>query len=194
MSKNRFHGIDPYIVKLVAFKANQLCMRPEFTDADREDLEQELVLDVLQRISEYDSTKAKQSTFAAHIINNKAATILARCRALKRNHNRIEYSLNDIIEDKEGVLWERDELFDRDIFLINIGRQSRPSQELIDMRIDVQNYINSLPPQHQDICKMLMRKTITSTAQSMGTPRTTTYGIISKIRKELKRSGLDDYI
>lgn len=194
MSKNHFHGIDAYIARLVSCKAKQISRQAGFTDDDREDIEQDLVLDLLQRISEYDPAKAKQSTFAAHVVNNHAATLLARSKAAKRNHNRIAYSLNDLYEDKDGSVWEREELFDQDLYQMRLGRQSRPSEDLRDLQIDVQYQLKLLSPKARELCKRITHDHISSIAQDIGTPRTTLYSLLSTIRKSFIDAGLDEYI
>lgn len=49
-TKNRYHGIEEYAVKLIQLKSYQLVGNAGFSDADREDLEQELMLDLLTRL------------------------------------------------------------------------------------------------------------------------------------------------
>ena len=69
MRRNKYdEGIDPYAVEIIRFKARQLVGQAGFTVADREDLEQELILDLLRRMPKYDSKRAKRNTFIARMV------------------------------------------------------------------------------------------------------------------------------
>ena len=51
---NSDDGIDPYAAGLIRFKARQLVGQAGFTASDRNDLEQDLILDLLRRLPKYD--------------------------------------------------------------------------------------------------------------------------------------------
>ena len=48
--ENRYDGIDDYAVRLIKHKARQLIGSAGFTESDRDDLEQDLMLDLLRLI------------------------------------------------------------------------------------------------------------------------------------------------
>jgi len=60
-SNNRYDGLDEYAVKLIKHKARQLVGRAGFVDADRHDLEQDMVIDLLRRLPRFDPTLASAS-------------------------------------------------------------------------------------------------------------------------------------
>ena len=61
-------GIDEYAVQIIKFKAKQLVGRVGLTDSDREDLEQEMILDLLQRLPKYNPDRAQRNTFIARVV------------------------------------------------------------------------------------------------------------------------------
>ncbi|MFM2007984.1 MAG: hypothetical protein RLZZ09_3639, partial [Pseudomonadota bacterium] len=65
VSQNSYADFDCYADKLIRHKARQLVGKAGFTEDDRPDIEQELALDLLQRLRHYDAEKAKRSTFMA---------------------------------------------------------------------------------------------------------------------------------
>lgn len=194
MSQNRYHGIDEYTVRLITFKARQLTAHPGFSDADREDLEQELLLDLLRRQPKYDSARAQNNTFVARVVEHRAATLIEERKAGLRDYRLQAFSLNDHIEDEDGVRCERSETFDQDDYLLRTGRQSRPSDELRDLGIDVRSVVDQLPPKLRDLCQRLMRDSISDVSRETGIPRSTLYGIIDKVRAAFKAAGLEDYL
>jgi RNA polymerase sigma-70 factor (ECF subfamily) len=194
MSQNRYDGIDEYPVRLITFKAKQLTAHPGFSEADREDLEQELLLDLLRRQPKYDPSRAQNSTFVARVVEHRAATLIEERKAGLRDYRLQAFSLNDHIEDEDGVRCERSETFDLDDYLLRTGRQSRSSDELRDLGIDVHSVVDQLPPKLRDMCQRLMRDSITDVSRETGIPRSTLYGIIDKVRAAFKNAGLEDYL
>lgn len=58
---------DPSIAKIIRKKARELVRAHGFTEADRDDIEQEFRLDLLRRSQFYDPRKSSPATFASHI-------------------------------------------------------------------------------------------------------------------------------
>jgi RNA polymerase sigma-70 factor, ECF subfamily len=194
MSQNRYHGIDAYTVRLVTFKAKQLTLHPGFSDADREDIEQELLLDLLRRQPKYDPERAQNSTFVARVVEHRAATLIEERTACRRDHRCQAFSLNEPIEEGGDACCERSETFDQDDYLLRTGRQARSSDELRDLGIDVRTVVDGLPDAMRSVCQRLMHDSVTDVSRDTGVPRSTLYGIIGKIRAAFKDAGLEDYL
>lgn len=194
MSQNRYYGIDEYTVRLITFKAKQLTAHPGFSEADREDLEQELLLDLLRRQPKYDPARAQHNTFVARVVEHRAASLIEERKAGLRDYRLQAFSLNDHIEDDDGVRYERAETFDQDDYLLRTGRQSRSSDELRDLGIDVRSVVDQSPPKLRDLCQGLMRDSITDVSRETGIPRSTLYGIIDKVRVAFKDAELEAYL
>ena len=67
-TENSYPGLDDFAVKLIKRKARQLAGRVGFLHADRQDLEQEMALDLLLRLPHFDPTLATRETFVARLI------------------------------------------------------------------------------------------------------------------------------
>jgi len=76
VSQNSYDGIDKYAADLIRHKARQLVGKAGFTEDDRPDLEQELMIDLLQRMRHFNPAKAKKTTFMARIVERHISTIL----------------------------------------------------------------------------------------------------------------------
>ncbi len=85
MSKNKYQGIDPYVVSQVRYHARSLMRRSAIHGVEVEDIEQELMLDYLSRKQAYDPKKEKCSTFVDHILNHKCASLIEAARAQKHS-------------------------------------------------------------------------------------------------------------
>ena len=59
----------------------QALMRAGFVEADRHDLEQEMVLDLLRRLPRFDARLSKRETFITRIVEHRIATLIESQRA-----------------------------------------------------------------------------------------------------------------
>ncbi|MEZ4600614.1 MAG: sigma-70 family RNA polymerase sigma factor, partial [Syntrophotaleaceae bacterium] len=113
----RYEGIDEYAVQIIKYKARQLVGRVGFTESDREDLEQEMLMDLLQRLPKYNADRAQRNTFIARVVEHKIATIIEARKAGLRDYRLCNCSLNDRLEDEEGGSVERMETIDQEDYL-----------------------------------------------------------------------------
>jgi DNA-directed RNA polymerase specialized sigma24 family protein len=121
----RYEGIDEYAVRIIKYKARQLVGRVGFTESDREDLEQEMLMDLLQRLPKYNPDRAQRNTFIARVVEHKIATIIEARKAGLRDYRLCRCSLNDQFESGEyedSFCIERMETIDQDV---NAGRKVR---------------------------------------------------------------------
>lgn len=193
-SKNRYDGIDPYAVKLIRHRAGQLIGHYGFTQDDRDDIEQELALVVLMRLPEYDSKRAKLSTFIALVVDHKIADIIEARIAGKRDYRLCCCSLNDLLEDDEGGSIERIDTLSEEEYRIQIGKLSRQEIELLDLCIDLRKAIEILPPELSDLCQRRMTYNVIRISSDTGIPRGTIYDMIKRIRITLEELGLGEYL
>ena len=119
MGRNKYDDIDPYAVEIIRLKARQLVGQAGFTASDRDDLEQELILDLLRRLPKYDPSRAKRNTFIARVVEHKIANLIEAQTAHKRDYRRCPCSLNERFEDEdEGRSVERAEKLDQEDYLL----------------------------------------------------------------------------
>jgi RNA polymerase sigma-70 factor (ECF subfamily) len=193
-SINHCEGIDEYAVQIIKFKAKQLVGRVGLTDSDREDLEQEMILDLLQRLPKYNPDRAQRNTFIARVVEHKIATIIEARKAGLRDYRLCNCSLNERLEDGEGGSVERMETIDQEDYLRLTAGLSRSTAELRDLSIDVRQAIEKLPPELRELCRRLGVDTITELSRDTGVPRGTIYESLKKLRAILEVAGLKDYL
>jgi len=193
-SINHCEGIDEYAVQIIKFKAKQLVGRVGLTDSDREDLEQEMILDLLQRLPKYNPDRAQRNTFIARVVEHKIATIIEARKAGLRDYRLCNCSLNERLEDGEGGSVERMETIDQEDYLRLTAGLSRSTAELRDLSIDVRQAIEKLPPELRELCRRLGIDTVTELSRDTGVPRGTIYESLKKLRAILEVAGLKDYL
>ena len=191
---NHPEAVDEYAVQLIKYKAKQLVGRVGFTESDREDLEQEMLLDLLRRLPKYNPKRAQRNTFIARVVEHKIATIIESQKAGMRDYRLCRCSLNDRFEDEEGGSVERMETINQEDYLRRTGKFARPAWELRDLSLDVQKAIEKLPPELRELCERLDTDTVTEISRDTGIPRGTIYESIKKLRAIFEDAGLKDYL
>jgi RNA polymerase sigma-70 factor (ECF subfamily) len=187
------YEIDGYILRLVRFKARELVKTSSVPQSDRDDIAQDLLLDILRRLPRFDPGRSSRSAFIRRVIANRIATILAARRAQRRDPARCRESLNDEILDVDGTSVERAESLDADCCMRRDGSEVGAAERRRDLRVDLDATVASLPPHLRDLCTRLERSTVTEIAAELGVPRGTVRGRIKTIRRHFRAAGLDDY-
>ena len=76
-----------------------------FTTSDQDDIEQELRIDIFQRLPKYDPAKSKRATFITRVIEHKTADLIRHHRAESRALNVEVRSLKEEVQTEDGIVW-----------------------------------------------------------------------------------------
>ena len=183
--------LDDYAVQLIRRKARQLVGRTGFTEDDREDIEQDLTVDVLYRLPKFDSTRASLHTFIARVVEHGVARLIEHREAPMRDHRRCTCSLNDWVESEDGGGVERSDLMDQDAYFASIGQPTISVADRAVARADLQRVFAILPPELRELWTHLADgQTITEIAHATGLPRGTLYERLARLRRVAERAGL----
>jgi RNA polymerase sigma-70 factor (ECF subfamily) len=191
--RNSYDGIDGYAADLIRHKARQLVGKAGLTEDDRQDLEQELMIDLLQRMRHFNPAKAKKTTFMARIVERHISTILEARFAQCRDWRLCQTSLNEPLDNGEGDTTERIDFLDSDGQMGHHGRDTN-EQRQNDIRFDLERVIAALPEDLQDLCEKLQSSNMAEIAREMGVPRSTLYGKLTKLRDAFRDGGLEEYL
>jgi RNA polymerase sigma-70 factor (ECF subfamily) len=187
--------LDDYVIQLIKYKARQLVGRAGFSKDDREDIEQDLTLDLLRRLSKFDPSRATFHTFVARVVEHGVATLIERRQAAIRDHRRCTCSLNDLVDDGQGGQVERGDLFSQDDYLRIQGRSPAPMEDRVALRVDRDKLLATLPPELRDLClRFEAGQTITDISRDTGTPRGTLYERMKKLKALAEDDGLRAYL
>ena len=182
-----------YATKRAEFKAKQVTEQvPALGEV--EDIMQELLLDVLERLPKYNGDRAGMRTFVCRIMNNKVADLFKPHTAACRGGGQTMESLDDSVPGEDG---ESVPLFctvDAACIRAHRGIKPRPAHELRDLKMDVAAAVATLPPELQQLCEMLKTKAPSDVIRETGIARSSFYRKIAVIQAVFTRAGLDEYI
>ena len=117
------------------------------------------------------------------MVEHRLASLIGAQKAGIRDYRRCRCSLNECFEDADGRSVERVDTFDQEDYLLRTGGQSRPSEELSALAIDVAAVIEGLPHELRNLCRRLKAETVTEISRDTGVPRGTIYESIKKLRE-----------
>jgi len=190
----RYKGIDEYAVMLIKYRARQLIGRVGFVESDREDLEQDMMLDLFQRMPKYDPNRANRNTFIARVVDHRVATIVKAREAGIRDYRVCSYSLNSCARNKHGGFAKRIETVDQERYRRHMGSHSLPLSELDGLSIDLRKAIENLPCDLRALCGVLCTSTVSEISRETGIGRDAIYDGIKKLRSVFEDAGLKDYL
>ena len=197
MDTNRtIHDFDDFALDMVNIKAAELVGKAGYTLDDIEDIKQDMLLDLLERLKKYDPGKSNFKLFVTCVIDRKAKNLIRYRQSEIRDGRREECSLNEdvlVAECREPV--QRLATIDQDDQDIRTGRHSRSAEERTELRLDIEAVLASLPPELRKAADLLQTQTITQVARALGVPRTTfNHKHMPLLRAAFTAKGLNLYV
>lgn len=197
MDTNRsIHDFDDFALDMVNIKAAELVGKAGFTLDDIDDIKQEMILDLLERLAKYNPSKSNFKLFVTCVIDRKGQNLIRYRESEKRDYRREECSLNDTVKvanHDEPV--QRMNTIDQDDQDIRTGKYGRPAEERTQLRLDIDAVLASIPPELRKAAELLQTQTITQVARELGVPRTTLYDKhLSLLREAFTAKGLNFYV
>jgi RNA polymerase sigma-70 factor (ECF subfamily) len=186
--------LNRYAAALIKRKASELVGGYGFTESDREDIEQDLWVDLINRESGFDPKKGAETTLIKTVVNNRVATLIEHREARKRDWRTDVCSLDENIEgdNKDGCL--RHEVVTKDTYLRTTRESVQIEAECQDRHLDVRRAIQSLSPGLQKIALLLSEMRPIDVARVTGIPRTTINDKRKAIRRIFEAKGIDDWV
>lgn len=173
-------GLDGYAETTIQCAVSRLINKFGFPDQDREDLEQDLRVILLEALTDYDPSRAKRSTYIKDCIENRVFNLLRDRRRQRRDPRR----LNRIGDDAEAG---------GDTVAVSslVDARSGAEQERSGLRIDIAAVISALPQRQQEICALLGEHSPYAISQMLGRSKREVYREVEAIRAAFAAAGLE---
>ncbi len=187
--RNNYEGLNEYAAETIRIKSLSLVGTSGFTNDDLDDIRQELTLDLLNRIPDYDPEKSAFNTFISGIVDNGIAAMIEARSAAKRDWRKLNTSLNVDVPDSENEWIEQIQIVSREDLPWNDGETPDSPFDKCDRNITLRDAIAILPPRQRELCLLLTQMNISDISSEMGMSRPALYRMIARIRKKLLESG-----
>jgi RNA polymerase sigma-70 factor (ECF subfamily) len=170
--------LDCFAQGIIRRKARLLVGRAGFTEQDRQDLEQELVLRLLQSLDLFDPEQGHSNVFATTVIERAVGTILRKRRAKKRDARVRSLDRGQSKDDKSPEPVD-----------------PRPSgQEAFDLASDLADVLARLPDDLRALAERLKSSSLSRVAEDLGVPRTSLQRRVQRLRQCFEDAGLRIYL
>jgi len=189
-SSKRRESENRYAVGLIRWKAKGLAGKYGLTNQDREDIEQELLLELWERLPDFDPGLSTHRAFVWGVVNNKVVSIIRERIAEMRDYRLCACSLNErrTSEDDPGGQ-ELQDLITEEQIRERLGLFGPSAEDLADLRMDVQAVLANLPPDLRWLCERLVVQTVTEIHNETGIARSTIHRRMRKLRSEFESKG-----
>src|SRR5690606_38392175 len=143
--------IITYAMERARFKAAELVGRYGIKRDEIEDIQQDLITDVIERLVNFDGDLASGKTFVTRLINNRIGNIVEHRRARRRDCRQEDCSLDDWARDEEGGWVRRSDLTDEQRLRAHCGVYPQQQFEQADLAMEVAAVMATLPDDLRDL-------------------------------------------
>jgi RNA polymerase sigma-70 factor (ECF subfamily) len=181
---NRYDAFDSDTVNMIKATAAKVSRAAGFRPHERQDVEQELAIFLLDKLGLYDANRASFRTFVSRVIAHKATDLVVTRNAQKRGARLTSIPL-DTFEDDDAFGPGTDDLCNSPW----VDQSTVSLAEFLILRADVERIVTSLPADLQDMCVRLLTENVSEIAQSRGVSRSSVYGSIHRLREAFAALG-----
>jgi RNA polymerase sigma-70 factor (ECF subfamily) len=187
--------LTAYALETIHHKARELVNKAGFTEDDVDDIEQEMALDLVERLPKFDPAKATNNTFVARLVDRKISSLIRTRLREMRDPDREECSLSDAVNEEDGVKVELGASISEDEHDLRTGKYNRPSVKRQDLSLDVAEMISDLPPELQPIAEALASMSVKEAGRKLGIPRWKLHEVyVPALREAFAARGLAEYL
>lgn len=181
---------DKFTTQLIRRTAKMLVGDGTFPASDLDDVIQELRLALIEQAGNFDPARARWSTFVKTVVRLTAATLRRKQRADFRQAEAGFASLNVMIPDEDGQLVEMGATVGEEEHRTGLGQDFFNHADQVNVALDVQAAIATLPAELQEIAERLKRQSVCEMARELGVSKTTLNRRVAEIREHFRRAGL----
>lgn len=171
--------LERFAQGIIRRKVRLLVGRAGFTQQDRPDLEQELVLRLFQSVDRFDPKQAHPNVFITTVVERSVAMMLRERRAKKRD--------GGIITSLDGCRTDDDCSTEPPDPRCN-------GNEASDLVNDLADVLAHLPEKLRDLAERLKHQSLSEAARELRMPRSTLQRYVHRLRRCFEDAGLKIYL
>ena len=169
MDINYTNGLfDDYELTVIRIKSRNLIGKAGFLPDDLEDIRQEIILDLLQRLPKYDPSKSSRHTFINDLVDNKIANLIEEKNAALRDYHNSPARLDEPANTNPIPTLDYESATEN----VSLRDGVMSDFELFELREDIIRMLEKLPPHLRDVCIRLLQDNICTVAKEAPEPRT----------------------
>jgi RNA polymerase sigma factor (sigma-70 family) len=186
--------LDGYTWWLVSEAARHICRWPGLSEHDRPDVEQQLATHVWQRLKRFDPARSSRMTYIRRVLDSEVKSILRSLGSQRAMFQSCLQSLADAVCGSDGEPVERFALVDDASRVSHRGVSPRADVELWQLRDDVRDVVDDLPPELRELCHLLFEHSQREIARRQGRSRRAVREDVARILELFDDADLRDYL
>lgn len=193
--------LPQYITTLIQITVRKTIGRYRLTASDRDDIEQQIAMEVVRRRAKFDPNRAKENTFLARVVEHAVADILAARKAACRDYRREESILSQWLSVPSNFHplkneWTtRGELISEEDARRHRGREPSNPDEVRDLIIDMANVVAKLPDRLRNLFDYYKDLgSAHAVARATGMHHSSVCDALKKIKQHFETAGLEVYL
>lgn len=155
-------AVDPFVMQQAEIRASRMVGNHGFTRDDWEDLRQDLLLDYLERLPQFNPCRGDERGFMFGVVRHRAAQLVAR----QRRRTQLAQTEHADACEVHGL------------------------SENHDLRIDIEAAVSRLPVHLRKVALLLREKTPSEVCRVTGKSRSRIYQLIEEIRAAFEDAGV----
>jgi len=188
IQKDQLSEIHQYAIRNIECRVRGLIGRYGITPDDREDLIQQLFLEYLERAGGFDPERGRYKTFVNCVVRNQVVSLV---RARKRRLREATLcALPTPVEDPDEEASGRSTEISEDAYRMSVGLASRPAADLLDLRIDVDRALDTVPPNLREVGCRVVEDGVKSVSRALKRSPTRIYQRLWEMRPMFTKIGL----
>lgn len=177
--------VDDIALRAIRCTVKKAIRRGWFRPADFEDLIQDAIVQLLQKMDHFDPCRSSWPTFCSLIANSYLSSAHSRrCRRAQ---------VDSIPDQQDAGGSAAEQIEERH----SVGKRyvrTRTQYEWLDLQEDVTEMIDGLPDQLREVCEIyLVNPNVSVVAASLGVSRNTVYRRRQMIRESTSEMYMDEY-
>lgn len=157
-------AVDPFVIQQAEIRASRLVGSHGFSRDDWDDLRQDLLLDYLERLPQFDRGRGDLRGFMFGVVRHRAAQLVAR------RHRQVQLAPDGCTESG--------------------GLRHRLAAVDCDLRLDVEAAVSRLPEHLRELAQLLSERTPREVSRATGKSRSRVYQMIGEIRAAFIEAGI----
>lgn len=172
------HLIDDYVLKRIEFRTRQLAIKLRLPDDRRDDLAQEMAVELLKAVDRFDPNgSASWHTYACRVLDLAVKKLTQNeCRMRKREAGRPM----GFAQSPDGC----------SSAVNNPAHEGEDELAQLEMKLDVDLVMSRLPARLRQACELLKEHSPAEAAEAMGIHRNSIYRMIAQARVYFENAGL----
>jgi len=172
---------DEYVQQVVRIKSTQLIGKYGFTVSDQPDIEQELMIDLIVGLRQFDPDRAQRNTFIAAIVERSVARVVRHRRQPMRDYRRCRESLDRVVTDDGSTV-------------MDVVDKGADHCARIDLEIDFAEARRMLPANLDELVGGIGEESVAKIGRRTGLTREAIRHAVRRVRKQLADQGMEIHL